>query len=160
MTITLSYSNCQNALIQIQGCAYICNYFWINTFPDEQALAFHCKKLRGKLRGQEAEGSESSARVVALALDSAQCGLGRVPANNAASLQDTVSAFSFEHRRQRIVDRIKLLCSVFAAPVLVYLVRDDLPGFGAMGPVSMQISPINLGGVQFELIRLLRKLIL
>jgi len=38
---------------------------------------------------------------------------------------DAVTGFSFEHRRQWIVDRIKLLCSVFAVDLCAYAVMSN-----------------------------------
>lgn len=39
--------------------------------------------------------------------------------------EDPVSGFNFEHRRQWIVDRIKLLCSVFAVDLCAYAVMSN-----------------------------------
>ena len=36
---------------------------------------------------------------------------------------DPVSGYDFEHRRQWIVDRIKLLCSVFAVDLCAYAIK-------------------------------------
>ena len=36
-----------------------------------------------------------------------------------------------------------------AAPVLDYLAKDDLPGFGALGPVSSLKAFANSGGRKF-----------
>ena len=38
--------------------------------------------------------------------------------------EDPVSGFNFEHRRQWIVDRTKLLCSVFAVDLCAYAVKE------------------------------------
>ena len=38
---------------------------------------------------------------------------------------DTVTGFDFEHRRQWIVDRIKLLCSVFAVDLCAYAIMSN-----------------------------------
>ena len=38
---------------------------------------------------------------------------------------DPVSGFDFEHRRQWIVDRIKLLCSVFAVDLCAYAIMNN-----------------------------------
>lgn len=71
---------------------------------------------------------------------------------------DPLTGFDFEHHRQWVVDRIKLLCSVYSVDLCAYanmsnhyhiVVRintdevkqwsdeDDTPSFGALGPVSM-----------------------
>src|SRR5210317_290416 len=39
--------------------------------------------------------------------------------------EDSVSGFSFEHRRQWITDRIKLLCSVFAVDLCAYAIMSN-----------------------------------
>jgi hypothetical protein len=38
---------------------------------------------------------------------------------------DSVTGFNFEHRRQWIVDRIKLLCSVFAVDLCAYAIMSN-----------------------------------
>ncbi len=39
--------------------------------------------------------------------------------------EDSLSGFSFEHRRQWIADRIKLLCSVFAVDLCAYAIMSN-----------------------------------
>jgi REP element-mobilizing transposase RayT len=39
--------------------------------------------------------------------------------------EDPLSGFSFEHRRQWIVDRIRLLCSVFAVDLCAYAIMSN-----------------------------------
>ena len=38
---------------------------------------------------------------------------------------DSVTGFNFEHRRQWIVDRIRLLCSVFAVDLCAYAIMSN-----------------------------------
>jgi hypothetical protein len=38
---------------------------------------------------------------------------------------DPISGYDFEHRRQWIVDRIKLLCSVFAVDLCAYAIMSN-----------------------------------
>jgi hypothetical protein len=56
--------------------------------------------------------------------------------------RDTHTGFNFEHRRQWIVDRTKLLCGVFSVDLCAYAIDRSWP-IADMRNVSNYINPMS-----------------